>query len=453
MSMQHEAALITELFRQRSIRCRITGGYATPSYLCFRMEKDLAQDHKPLLGLASDIETHLHAYRARSGNLPANAQTSVRITLKPLAIEVNRPQPDALPFDAAMQRWPGEPHTALCGWTFDNGPKGEPLIWNLADPATAHAFVAGTTGSGKSNLLLAILKSLAWSTSPADLGLYIVDGGSADLMHLANLPHTVAFASDIAGAQDIIDQVAAIVDARKHGAGRDRRILLVVDELAALALAGNAKRIQTALAMVAQEGRKWNITLLLSTQKPMADISGSLAKSNISLRLVGAVTSKEDANTAADITGTGAERLPGRGAFIWRNGLIIRRFQAPLIDVRIGWVKRIRRRWAHIDAPAAPVSMPSTSPITSTEAAAAPRPSLLAPPPALLAVFQQYDDGRGAMRRGWKTAAVTALNNGDLPTGTTFQRLSDQAEEHLLTYFASPVTPVAPILRLHTGTK
>ena len=168
MSMQHEAALITELFRQRNIRCRITGGYATPSYLCFRMEKDLAQDHKPLVGLANDIEAHLHAYRARSGNLPANAQTSVRITLKPLAIEVNRPQPDALPFDAAMQRWPGEAHTALCGWTFDNGPKGEPLIWNLADPATAHAFVAGTTGSGKSNLLLAILKSLAWSTSPAD---------------------------------------------------------------------------------------------------------------------------------------------------------------------------------------------------------------------------------------------------------------------------------------------
>jgi len=447
MSMQHEAALITELFRQRNIRCRITGGYATPSYLCFRMEKDLAQDHKPLVGLANDIETHLHAYRARTGNLPANAQTSVRITLKPLAIEINRPTPDALPFDVAMQRWPAEAHTALCGWTFDNGPKGEPLIWNLADPATAHAFVAGTTGSGKSNLLLAILKSLAWSTSPADLGMYIVDGGSADLMHLANLPHTVAFASDIAAAQDIIDQVAAIVDARKNGAGRNRRIVLVVDELAALALAGNAKRIQLALAMIAQEGRKWNVTLLLSTQKPMADISGSLAKSNIGLRLVGAVTSKDDANTAADIVGTGAERLPGRGAFIWRNGLTIRRFQAPLIDVRIGWVKRIRRKWADVATPPVPVSIPSA------EAPAAPRPSLLAPPPSLLAVFQQYDDGEGAMRRGWKTAAVTALNNGDLPTGTTFQRLSEQAEEHLLTYFASPAVPVAPILRLHTGTK
>ena len=446
MSMQHEAALITEIFRQRRIRCRITGGYATPSYLCFRLEKDLAQNHKPLLEVASDIETHLHAYRQKTGSLPADAQTSVRITLKPLAIEVNRPQPEALSFDTAMQRWPVEPHTALCGWTFDNGPQGEPLIWNLANPGTAHAFVAGTTGSGKSNLLLAILKSLAWSTSPADLGMYIVDGGSADLMHLANLPHTVAFASDIDGAQQLIDQVAAIVDARKNGAAPSRRILLVVDELAALALAGNAKRLQLALAMIAQEGRKWNVTLLLSTQKPMADISGSLAKSNIGLRLVGAVTSKDDANTAADIVGTGAERLPGRGAFIWRNGLTIRRFQAPLIDVRIGWVKRIRRKWSDVATPITPVSTPST---TSTEATLPP----LAPPPALLAVFQQYDAGDGTLRRGWKTAAVTALNNGETPTGTTFQRLSEQAEEHLLTYFAPPAAPAAPILRLHTGSK
>ena len=59
------------------------------------MEKDLAQDHKPLVGLANDIEAHL---RLRPLRQPAgSAQTSVRITLKPLAIEVNRPQPTPCP--------------------------------------------------------------------------------------------------------------------------------------------------------------------------------------------------------------------------------------------------------------------------------------------------------------------------------------------------------------------
>ena len=74
--------------------------------------------------------------------------------------------------------------------------------------------------------------------------------------------------------------------------------------------------MELALARLLQRGREAGIHLVACTQKPTAAIIGSLVKANFPTRLVGSVTSPDEARVAAGISGTGAERLQSRGDFL-----------------------------------------------------------------------------------------------------------------------------------------
>jgi len=93
------------------------------------------------------------------------------------------------------------------------------------------------------------------------------------------------------------------------------RIVVVIDELADLLMTGG-QAVQWALTRLTQRGREAGIHVVAATQKPTAAILGPLVKANFPVRLVGRVTSIEDARTATGWSGTGAERLMGRGDFI-----------------------------------------------------------------------------------------------------------------------------------------
>jgi S-DNA-T family DNA segregation ATPase FtsK/SpoIIIE len=103
--------------------------------------------------------------------------------------------------------------------------------------------------------------------------------------------------------------------------------VLVIDELADLLMVGG-KPIQHTLTRLTQRGREAGIHVIAATQKPTSAVLGPLVKANFPVRLVGRVTSAEDARTASGWSGTGAERLQGRGDFLAvAEGRVIR-FQA-----------------------------------------------------------------------------------------------------------------------------
>jgi len=104
-------------------------------------------------------------------------------------------------------------------------------------------------------------------------------------------------------------------------------IVLVIDELADLLLTGG-KPVQQALTRLAQRGRGAGIHIIAATQKPTSAVLGPLVKANFPVRLVGRVTSIEDARTATGWSGTGAERLMGRGDFVAVAEGRVTRFQA-----------------------------------------------------------------------------------------------------------------------------
>jgi DNA segregation ATPase FtsK/SpoIIIE-like protein len=95
--------------------------------------------------------------------------------------------------------------------------------------------------------------------------------------------------------------------------------VVAVDELADLMdVAG--KDVEGYIRRIIQVGRGLGVALVAATQQPLAAILGSVVKANFPLRMVGKVASDIEAKTAAGQYHTGAERLPGKGAFLSVNG-------------------------------------------------------------------------------------------------------------------------------------
>ena len=190
-----------------------------------------------------------------------------------------------------------------------------------------HALLAGTTGSGKSELLISWLVQLALSRAPDRLTLVLVDyKGGAAFGPLAGLPHTAGVLTDLdpAGTQRALSSLEAEVRRRErilaaHGA-KDLSCLppqvvvpdlvVAVDEFATLA--GEHAEVLESLVRIAAQGRSLGIHLILATQRPQGAVSPAI-RANTSLRVCLRVL---DAADSRDVLGhDGAARLghhPGR---------------------------------------------------------------------------------------------------------------------------------------------
>jgi DNA segregation ATPase FtsK/SpoIIIE-like protein len=380
MKLSDEAALITQFLADRKMRARITGGFPAPAFSVYNLEFAASEKFSRIVGALDELQAHLYSQRTRTGLIDINdplQRVVVRFSEQPAALEVSRVRPARLDL-STMPLARLAPYQALAGVTFVTQ-SGQPVIWNLTDPGQPHALVAGISGSGKSNLLLSLIISLCHNTDPANLSLFVADGGNSSLLLTRRLLHNVDVATDAESVAAMVHHVANLVHHRKAHSDTniEHRILLVVDELANLLAVMNKPQAQTLhqhLAIIAAEGRKFGVHLLAGTQKPLAEVTGSLTKSNFAVRFVGAVASWQDAQTAADLPGTGAERLAGRGDFIVRTGMNVRRFQAPFVDGEIGATRRVNLRWpaaanadhdlhAHVRSTGAPVHTSADTPV------------------------------------------------------------------------------------------
>ena len=194
-----------------------------------------------------------------------------------------------------------------------------------------HALVAGTTGSGKSELLQSVVASLAASNAPDSMTFVLVDyKGGAAFRDCGPLPHTVGMVTDLdphlvqraltslgaelhrreqllalAEAKDLEDYE----EARRRSEGGTLptlpRLLIVIDEFASLAR--ELPDFVTGLVNVAQRGRSLGIHLVLATQRPSGVVSSEI-RANTNLRIALRVT---DAGESTDvIDAADASRIP-----------------------------------------------------------------------------------------------------------------------------------------------
>ena len=195
-----------------------------------------------------------------------------------------------------------------------------------------HALIAGTTGSGKSVLINAIITTLLFRNSPQELKLILIDPKRVELTNYNGIPHLLT---------PVITEPEKILSALKWSmAEMDRRyklfqsvgvrnifgynemsgfqalpyIVIVVDELADLMMFAPVE-IEDAITRLAQMARATGIHLLVATQRPSVDVITGLIKANIPCRIAFNVSSMIDSRVILDTPG--AEKLLGRGDMLF----------------------------------------------------------------------------------------------------------------------------------------
>jgi S-DNA-T family DNA segregation ATPase FtsK/SpoIIIE len=198
-----------------------------------------------------------------------------------------------------------------------------------------HLLVAGSTGSGKSVGLNAMLMSLLCRLSPDELKLILVDPKRLEFSSYADVGHLLfPIVVDPKKAIGILRWVVRemesryekmanvgvrnIVDynvrAKEVGFDNLPYMVVVIDELADLMMTAG-KDIEEVIARIAQMARASGIHMILATQRPSVDVITGLIKVNFPSRISFRVTSRVDSRTILDVSG--AEKLLGRGDMLF----------------------------------------------------------------------------------------------------------------------------------------
>lgn len=285
---------------------RVMGGTVGPRLIRFCLDPAPFSRFSTIRGLADDLALALRV-------------TSLRIDRGQEGITVEFPNPDPRPVSLLgllPEVTPLPLHTAVLGVTQG----GTPLLARLSSPDVAHVLVSGTTGSGKSALLRTVALSLLLAQSPATLRLLCLDPKGRTFGALAGAPHLLRPpVATVAEAVEVLTSLLRAMEIRDRRRENAPRIVLLVDELADLIFQGEDCVVQ-ALTRLVQRGREAGIHVVAATQRPSSAILTGLMRANFPLRLVGRVTSAEDARVATGRAGTAAHLLEGRGDFLAVGG-------------------------------------------------------------------------------------------------------------------------------------
>ncbi len=326
-----QADKIEMVLSAHKVPARVWGGRLTPRTVQFHLAPAANTKLARLEALTEEIALALGVPNARLTR--TNGTLSLEIPRNDSRFVMLTELTQRLKQDERMRRALTEPTTAILG--LDS--TGAPLLIRLSSPDVAHCLIAGTTGSGKTELARTIIASLVTYQKPRDLQIALFDPKGYSFAPFAHAPHLIfPIVHDPGETLARIKYLVAEMERRDHAAAifpqRIERphIVVVLDELADL-LHTCGSELEALLTRLVQRGRSAGISLIACTQKPTARIVGSLVKANFPVRLVGRVASTDDARVAAGIGGTGAEKLAGRGDFLLIASGEIIRFQAAYI--------------------------------------------------------------------------------------------------------------------------
>jgi S-DNA-T family DNA segregation ATPase FtsK/SpoIIIE len=250
---------------------------------------------------------------------------------------------------------------------------GKPMVADLAK--MPHLLVAGTTGSGKSVAINAMILSLLYKATPGEVRLIMVDPKMLELSVYEGIPHLLApVVTDMRQAGAALNWCVAEMDRRyklmstlsvRNLASYNQKVreaiekkqpikhpftltpdnpedleplpllVVVIDELADLMMV-SGKKVEELIARLAQKSRASGIHLILATQRPSVDVITGLIKANVPTRIAFQVSSKIDSRTILDQQG--AESLLGQGDMLYLapgTGLPIRCHGAYVSDAEV----------------------------------------------------------------------------------------------------------------------
>jgi DNA segregation ATPase FtsK/SpoIIIE, S-DNA-T family len=199
-----------------------------------------------------------------------------------------------------------------------------------------HVLIAGTTGSGKSGCINALLTSILLRATPDEVRMILIDPKRIELNHYESIPHlltpvvsspkeaSAVLANCLAEMERRYERLSSVRARNLNEANRAFRqrgdptlpyLLVVIDELADLMMVA-PQAVEDAVIRLAQKSRAVGIHLVLATQRPSVDVITGMIKANVPSRIAFAVSSQTDSRVILDTNG--AESLLGQGDMLFK---------------------------------------------------------------------------------------------------------------------------------------
>src|SRR5690348_14153907 len=199
-----------------------------------------------------------------------------------------------------------------------------------------HLLIAGTTGSGKSGCINALLTSILLRSTPDEVRMILIDPKRIELNHYESIPHlltpvvsspkeaSAVLANCVAEMERRYERLSSVRARNLNEANRSFRqrgeptipyLLVVIDELADLMMVA-PQAVEDAVIRLAQKSRAVGIHLVLATQRPSVDVITGMIKANVPSRIAFAVSSQTDSRVILD--SGGAESLLGQGDMLFK---------------------------------------------------------------------------------------------------------------------------------------
>ncbi len=295
-----------------------------------------------VMGLSEDLALALSAESIRIERLPGRASVGIEVP-NPGGGEIISIR-DVI----ESERFASSP--SLLTLALGKDIHGEPVVDDLR--AMPHLLIAGTTGSGKSVGINALITSILFKAPPSEVKLILIDPKMVELEMYESLPHLATpiitdpkkaanalrwavaqmeerfqTLSDFGQVRNAEQYNAAIQDPEavarvraQHPDDPDLKlepmplIVIIIDELADLMITA-PKEVEESIVRIAQKARAVGIHLVVATQRPSVDVLTGVIKANLPSRIAFKVSSKIDSRVILD--GNGAERLLGRGDMLF----------------------------------------------------------------------------------------------------------------------------------------
>jgi S-DNA-T family DNA segregation ATPase FtsK/SpoIIIE len=333
--LMESARLLEEKCREFAVEGAVAQIHPGPVVTTFEFKPDAGVKYSKVTSLADDLCLAMQAESVLIERIPGKST---------VGIQIPNPRREAISLRELIESESYQRSTSKLTIALGKTIHGEPYMADLA--AMPHLLIAGSTGTGKSVGLNAMLTSFLYRATPDDVRLILIDPKRLELGMYEDIPHLLSpVVVDPKKAANAlrwavhemeeryktlasfgvrnIDQfnrnMRHLIEAKQPtDTGEPPRLLpfivVVVDELADLMMvAGN--EVEESIARLAQMARAVGIHLILATQRPSVDVITGLIKANLPSRISFRVSSKIDSRTILD--GNGAEQLLGSGDMLF----------------------------------------------------------------------------------------------------------------------------------------
>lgn len=330
--IEKNAEILLQTLNNFGVKGSITGISVGPAITEYEFQPAPGIKISKIINLADDLALNLAAHDIRiQAPIPGKAA---------VGIEVPNKKKSSVSIRGIIESDEFLNNTSKIIAALGKDISGENVIADLAN--MPHLLIAGSTGSGKSVCLNALIISVLYKSHPDEVKFLMIDPKMVELASYNDIPHlitpVVTNAKKAASAlrwavQEMENRYALFAEAGVKDLDRYNKkmlenlalnksedikilpkILIIIDELADLMMV-SPNDVEDAICRLAQMARAAGMHLIIATQRPSVDVITGIIKANISSRIAFAVSSQIDSRTILDMSG--AEKLLGQGDMLY----------------------------------------------------------------------------------------------------------------------------------------